>query len=428
MRRVLIVTGSYAPAMIADMHRARQLAWELPQLGWDVEIFHPDESYQPASCIDPDGAGFFPTGTPVHPVRPHLTSLFRALRIGGIGPRAILPAWRSGQTVLRTGRFDLVYISTAQSLLFLLGPAWRRALGIPFVLDFHDPMFREHADAAPGWRNLLDRKLSRYVEQTAVTAAAGIVSVSRRYIDDLRRRYSQGAPVWLAPSRTAVIPFAFSPRDLAETTRTMPPSAERTIASIVYVGTGGPIMARSFDLLCRALAHLRARGPDLAARVRIELHGTASAVGHDAHRYLLDIARRHGVGDMVAEEPVRVTYRRSVELLLRADGALILGVDDAGYMPSKLFLYAASGKPLLALLQRDSAAFSAFQQDPRLGHAVWFGDNDELPIADVAGTVDAFLKDVVARRTHDRGAALAGHEAAAMAQRHVELFEACLRS
>ncbi len=50
MPRVLIVTSTYAPAMIADMHRARHLAWELPKLGWQVEILAPDVSFQPASC------------------------------------------------------------------------------------------------------------------------------------------------------------------------------------------------------------------------------------------------------------------------------------------------------------------------------------------------------------------------------------------
>ena len=59
MRRVLIVTSSYAPTMIADMQRVRQLAWELPKLGWEVEVLSPSAEYQPATCVDEDSAGFF---------------------------------------------------------------------------------------------------------------------------------------------------------------------------------------------------------------------------------------------------------------------------------------------------------------------------------------------------------------------------------
>ena len=62
------------------------------------------------------------------------------------------------------------------------------------------------------------------------------------------------------------------------------------------------------------------------------------------------------------EYPARVTYRRSLELLLQGDGALVLGVDDAGYMPSKLATYAYSGKPLLACLHRDGPALAMLRE------------------------------------------------------------------
>src|SRR5438552_7659727 len=153
MRRILIVTGSYAPAMIADMHRARQLAWHLPQVGWDVEILCPDETYQPRSCLDDDSAAFFATDTPVHCVPQHLARLFRTLSIGSIGTRAVLPALRAGQRLLRKRRYDLVYISTAQFLLFLLGPTWHRQFGIPYVLDLHDPVYTDKAVPPAGLKH-----------------------------------------------------------------------------------------------------------------------------------------------------------------------------------------------------------------------------------------------------------------------------------
>ena len=101
MRRVLIVTGSYAPTMIADMHRARQLAWVLPKLGWEVEIFCPDDTYQPRSCLDGDSAAFFAPNTPVHRVPKTLAWIFQPLGIGSIGMRAVVPAWRAGQRLHR---------------------------------------------------------------------------------------------------------------------------------------------------------------------------------------------------------------------------------------------------------------------------------------------------------------------------------------
>jgi hypothetical protein len=425
MRRVLVVVGSYAPAMIADMHRARQLAWELPAQGWDIEILCADESYQPRSCLDPDGAAFFAPGIPVHRVPQRFGFAFRVAGIGGIGPRALLPMWQAGRRLLRERRFDLVYISTSQTLLFPLGPALRRQFGIPYALDLHDPVVARGGKARSGIKHRAARWLAGRIEARAVTAASGLVSVSSRYLDDLRLRYGSAGPAWLAPEQHAVIPFAVMPRDVDEAASQMPPPPRDETTRITYVGTGGPIMGRSFALLCRVLAHLRARRADAVDGVRIELYGTASVVGRDVDGHLARVARKHGLTDIVSEAPARVTYRRSLELLLQSHGTLVLGVDDAGYMPSKLFTSLYSGKPLLATLHRASPALSALQGGADASRALWFGDNDEIPLAEAADIVAAFLADARARRVHDRRAALAEHTGAAMARHHADLFVAC---
>jgi glycosyltransferase involved in cell wall biosynthesis len=429
MRRVLIVTGSYAPTMIADMHRVRQLAWTLREFGWDVDILAPDRSYQPPACNDEDGAEFFAPNTRTHYASQYLPWLFRAVGLRSIGGRAIVPMWRAGRNLLKQRRYDLVYISTAQFLLFLLGPAWRRWFGIPFVLDFHDPFYIEAGVARPGLKTRINHLVSRWVESRAVTAASGLIAVSPGYLDALRTRYVQASPAWLASGRQAVIPFAFLPRDLEEAARkmTVPSKTATATARIIYVGAGGPLMRRSFTLLCRALSHLRARRADALNHVRFELYGTASALGHDADRHLARVAAELGVADLVSEDPGRVTYRRSLELLLSGAGTLILGVDDAGYMPSKLFTCASSGVPILASVHFDGPAFAQFRKTPELGHALWFRDGDEMPLSDAANTVGAFLEEVLDRRIIDRQVSLQPYSARTMAERHAEIFEACLQ-
>jgi hypothetical protein len=143
-------------------------------------------------------------------------------------------------------------------------------------------------------------------------------------------------------------------------------------------------------------------------------------------RALADIATKWGIGDLVCEEPGRLSYRRSLELLLQSDGALIFGVEDAGYMPSKLFNYALSGKPLLAALHREGPAFSLFQSLSDLGHALWIGQNDDMPLDEAMSVLEIFLREVIARRVIDRGTGITPYLAPAMARRHANLFEACL--
>jgi hypothetical protein len=243
------------------------------------------------------------------------------------------------------------------------------------------------------------------------------------------RRYAKTNPTWGLPGNCAVLPFAARPQDLTEAEKgieRLNGDAKRP-ATIVYVGAGGPIMAKSFSLMCRALSHLRTDSPELIEGVRIELYGTMLGWKPGDRQHLAEIARECGLADIVKENPSRVTYRRSLELLLESDGALILGVDDNGYMPSKLFNYALSRKPMLASLRRDGPAFAEFKNRPQLGHTIWFGQSDEIAESDAVEIARAFLKEVVAKQSFDRQTLLQPNLAAAMARDHVALFEACLQ-
>jgi hypothetical protein len=423
-RRVLLVTGSYAPTMIADMQRARQLAWKLPEAGWEVEILCPGIGYQPPSCNDADSANFFSPATKVRAVPPRAAAFFRFLGIGTIGLRALVPLYFAGRKLLTTRRFDLVYFSTAQFPLFLLGAPWRRRFKIPYVLDLHDPIDSGVAATPGGWKRRLSGLFSRFIERRAVAMASGLIAVSPHYLALMQSRYAERRPQWLKADRQAAIPFAVLPRDLEEAATGPAENAGRA-KRIVYVGTGGAVMARSFRLLCAALAELRRRHSPLLENIRIELHGTSSAVAADMDAPLARIASEYDIADLVGEYPARVSYRRSLELLLQGDGALVLGVDDADYMPSKLATYAYSGKPLLACLHRDGPALAMLREEPALGHILWFSQSQEMPLADAAAAVAAYLEEVRSGRTFARQAELAAYTAAAMAARHAQLFEAC---
>ena len=431
-RRVLIVTGSFAPTMIADMHRARHLAWELPKLGWSVEILCPDESFQPTSCIDEDSWRFFTPGATVHFAPKYYPRLFLAFGLRGIGWRALIPMVRAGGRLLREKPFDLVNISTAQFPLFLLGPAWQSRYRVPFILDIHDPCFRQDIAhpvwAQPSLKHRVASWLTKYVESIPARAAAGIISVSPAYLKTLRKRYGGTKPAWFGPGKNAVIPFAARSEDLDEALeRIAPISADlKSPGRIIYVGAGGPIMMRAFTLLCHALANLRLTSPRLVERVRIDLYGTVLGWREGERQHLSDLARHWGLGYLISENPGRVSYRRSLELLLESDGALILGVDDPGYMPSKFFSYALSGKPLLASLRQGSPALAHLKNSPELGLSLWFAQSSEMPLAEATTVLSLFLEEVVARRIHDRRTTLEPFLAGAMARRHVALFNACL--
>ncbi|NQT12531.1 MAG: glycosyltransferase [Planctomycetes bacterium] len=424
------MTSSIAPAMLADMHRTRMLCDELPHCGWSVEMLVPGVAFQRPVYVDPESATLRPDDVPVHEAAPCCDRVFQLLGMRSVGWRALWPMYRLGCRVLSRRRFDLVYISTTQFSLFCLGRLWQRRCGVPYVLDFHDPWLREQTNCGTT-RHVLKRRisawLSRYLERFALDCTAGLVSVSPRYLEQLSGRYPGVACA--LPERQAVIPFGATRRDF-DAARAAEPANRSTrdqaTIEVTYVGAGGSIMAKSCRRIVEALASLRAARPELVNRVRIRLYGTNPFWKSGEPKELEVIAQRHGVGDLVVQRPRRIGYLAATRLILGADGVLILGVDDDGYMPSKLFGYALSGKPLLASLHRASPAYEYFRRIPELGHALWFDRHREMPPAEATRIVGAFLDEAAERRTFDRRCVLEPFLAPAMARRHAELFEACL--
>jgi glycosyltransferase involved in cell wall biosynthesis len=421
MKRVLLVTSSYAPTMIADMHRVRHLAWELPKLGWETEVLFPGAQFQRSEYLEPDSLPLFNPATPCHEVAPDDLWFFRPLKIRSIGWRALRPLGAAGDELMKRRRFDLVYISSANFPLFCLGRRWARQFNVPYVLDYHDPWVRDRLNYSTTNHKLkvfVVAKLSRWMERYAIRGAAGIVSVSPVYLEELCRRYGQLE--CLRPDRCELIPFAAREEDLIAIDSSIE-SSTASQSEIVYVGAGGSIMAKSFTAICSALAELRKTEPSVVAPLKIRLFGTYAYWKDGDPKPLQDIATRFGLGDLVEELPPRIGYLKAMELVRRCHGLLILGVDDPGYVPSKLFMYALSGKPLLASFRADAPSVRLIAEKPGLGHLLTFKDGVSPP--DAVSVVREFVREVRDRRQFDRRTEIADNLALTMARRHVRLFE-----
>ncbi len=416
--------------MLADNQRTRMLAGELPRNGWEVELLAPAAGFQIPIYLDAKSTALRPQRTGIHEVLPGKDALLRAVGMKSMSWRALWPMYRRGLELLREKNFDLIYISTAHFNFFCLGALWHKKNGVPYVLDFHDPWVREntHYQTAPrNWKYHVGVRLSRHMERFAVKHAAGLIAVSPDYLGQLHRRYPKFRST--QPEQTAVIPFGADEQDLAVARQIAPPRNESApaVLEIVYVGAGRSIMAKSFRRICRGLARIKKSEPDLAAKIKIRLFGTYSGWLPGDPGELEMLAQTEGVGEMVEERPARIGYVDAVKLALDAAGLLVLGVDDPAYMPSKLFLYALTGKPLLACMHLQSQVNGYFQRLPELGTLIHFDGPAENQDAEDTLLLD-FLKQVAERKTFARENVRAEFSAAAMAQKHAELFEKILKN
>jgi hypothetical protein len=331
------------------------------EAGWEVEVLYPDQSYQAAYSFDPECIKYCPK-VPEHAVGSWIKGLFQAVGSRSIGIRAGMPLARKGLELLKSRKFDVVYFSTTQHLLTCAGPWWRKKTGVPYVADVHDPVFipqPRYRTGKSGFKAGLARQIAKWIEKEALAQADGIVSVSHGYVDDLLERHPNAR--WAAGERGSGVQ-GLSNRGSSERVLVQPfPADEGGLEivkaekretgkkRIVYVGAGNQIMERGWREFLGRLKY-----EPLAREIQVEIYGTDPFWAKGQKRFLQQIAEEAGLCGLVAEEPPRIPYRRSLELAKGADGLLVLGVDDPNYQPSKLHTYLATGLPVMVLARAGS--------------------------------------------------------------------------
>lgn len=351
MKKLLIVSPHFPPINAPDMQRVRMSLSHYKSCGWEPVVLTVDPDLQ-TGARDDQLMATLPAGLAVRRAGALPLRWSRLLGLGTLGLRAWYHLWREGTALLRSERFDLVFFSNTQFVTFALGRLWRRRFSVPYVLDVQDPWRTDYYQrpGAPrppgGWKYQFARLLAWLLEGWSFRGAAGVMSVSEEYLEQLRERYR-----WFGAKPSAVIRFGASERDL-EIARALPPvlpAAEPGVVRLVYAGIAGPVMRTALSTLLQGLKMLRDGRPDTAARLRLYFIGTTYAGPDRAAPVVAPLAAAHGVGDLVVETPVRIGFLQSLRAMLDADAILILGAGAAAYSPSKIYPAFLAGKPLLAL-------------------------------------------------------------------------------
>ena len=219
--------------------------------------------------------------------------------------------------------------------------------------------------------------------------------MSPRYVDELRRRYAASSPPWLAPALQCRHSIRRTGRGFRRGgTNAQQPVRRESVGDRPPVRRcrrrdHGSLVRSHLPRRCRVAGASEAHSRTACGWSCTERPTTGSpAIARNWKRW----RKRAGVNDLVSERPERVSYRRSLELLVESDGGFVLGVDDPGYMPSKLFSYALSGKPLLVSLHRDSPAFAQCQAIPELAHVLWFDGHGAMPLPDAVRVARGFRR------------------------------------
>ncbi|MBI5689829.1 MAG: glycosyltransferase [Verrucomicrobia bacterium] len=359
MKKVLLVSPHFPPINAPDMQRVRLALPHLRDRGWEPSVLAVAPEMVEGGVREPRLEETYPGEVPVVRVRGVRAESTRWAGIGNLWWRCGHALRRAGDDWLRREAFDVVLFSTTVFSAWNLGPRWRQARGVPYVLDYQDPWVSDYyartGTRPPGGRLrfALSQWVARRDEPPVLRQASGVIAVSDTYAAMLARLYP-----WFDASAVKVLPFGAAEADLVVAARHRPShpliNFEDGHQHLVYTGRCGPDMVEALTILFRAFRLYRRSHRAEAARLRFHFIGTGYAPPPGGEDTVLPVAAAEGVADAVREHRHRVPYFDALHYLQRAQALVAVGSNDRTYSASKIFPYLLARRPMLLIYHADS--------------------------------------------------------------------------
>ena len=363
LKKVLIVSPYFPPVNAADMQRVRMSLPYFRQFGWDAEIVTVDPQY---SDLEKDNLLLKSIPPVIHYVAALSKKWTSKLGLGSIALRSIWFFLEKVNALLKAHQYDLIYFSTTQFPVCILGADWKKRFGIPYVIDMQDPWHSDYYQDKPKEQRpskyWFSYRLNKWLEPIAMRQVAGLISVSQGYINELKNRYK-----FLTETPFKVITFGVSKLDFeivdqnADNIKSQI-TPKPGLINLVYIGRGGTDMHRAVELLFEALITGLSREPDLFKKFKIYFLGTSYAAVGQGSKSIEPLSNQIGLEGQVIEVTDRLGFYETISSLKNSDILFIPGSDDSQYTASKIFPYLMSGKPLLPILNSQSSTVSIIKK------------------------------------------------------------------
>lgn len=427
-KSVLIISPYFPPTNAADMQRVRMSLPYFRKFGWEAEVVTVNPVYSDM-VTDPLLVQTVPEYITVHYVKAFSKKWTSKIGLGSIALRSLLFYKKRVNALLRRKRYDLIYFSTTQYPVCILGAYWKKKFGIPYVIDVQDPwhtdyyMKRPKSERPPKY--WFAYRLGKLTEPMAMSKVDGLISVSAPYLDTLNERYEACR---LAPQRT--IPFgAFEMDfDVAQANLETQPSVLPLTPGklpVVYIGRGGRDMHQAVTHLFEAFRTGLTEYPTEFSRLHFNFIGTSYAPAGTGVPSIEPVAKECGVSDYVTEMTDRLPFYQTLNTLKDAPALFIPGSNDAQYTASKIYPYVLAGKPMLALFHRQSSVVS-FLAACGAGTVLTFDE----PEAEIRNGIKIFLHRLVTGELsapQPDGSVLQRYSAEAMTELQCGLFDEVLQ-
>ena len=257
-------------------------------------------------------------------------------------------AYRSAIKLIKKNKISAIYSTSGPLTCHLIALLVKRRLNIPWIAEFRDEWFEAPNLPLP---TKLHKKLHYRLEELIVTEADRIVTMAPAFSLFLMKH-------GVSPDKLTTIPAGFDPEDFRLSQKKL--IHDRPHFTIVFVG----LIYETFppDRFLSAVNALIAEGKIPAGDLRIRFVGANTVVSN------LD---PFGIVECTGFIP----RTEAIAEVLNADLLLLLLSRERGQgvIPSKVFEYMASGRPILALIPPEGAVAEIIERT-KTGTVVDFDD------------------------------------------------------
>jgi len=361
MKKVLIISPYFPPSNAPDMQRIRMSLPYFKLFGWEAEVVAVDPKY---SEIVKDSLLTLsvPPDIPVHLVKAFSKNWTWKVGLGSISLRSLWFYKQKVNSLLKNQKFDLIYFSTTQFPVCILGSYWKKRFGVPYVIDMQDPWHSEYYINKPKSERppkyWFSYWLNKLLEPIAMKNVSGLISVSKAYVSDLKNRY----PL-IVDIPAEIITFSAFEKDLEIVCKNKVNlnhafTIDNDLINLIYVGRGGNDLHKAVRILLGGFKKGIEENKKVFEKIRFHFIGTSYAPIGEGKPTILPIASSLGLSDYVLEQTDRIPFYEALKILQEADILIIPGSDDPKYTASKIFPYVLARKPLLGVFSRLSSVFS----------------------------------------------------------------------
>lgn len=354
MKKILIISPHFPPSNLAAVHRSRLFAQHLPAFGWEPIILTVDEKYYEEK-LDENLVKLLPRQLRIEKAKAF--GVTRPRLIGDIGLRGFTQLYKKAKRLIKAEAIDFLYIPIPSFYAALLGRMLHASTGIRYGIDYIDPWVHTFPDGA-SMRHKASEAIASFLEPIAIKKASLITGVAEGYYKGVEERnpYLKDTCIFGAMpyggekqdhekvKQLAIKPYLFQKNDKLQ---------------LVYAGAMLPKAYQPLEQIFSSIQNNR------TAFDNLELHfiGTGKTPDDPNGFNIKPLAEKYNLWQSVVfEYPRRIPYMDVLVHLDAADGVFILGSTEPHYTPSKVYQGVLSGKPILAVLHKESSALQVLNK------------------------------------------------------------------